>query len=142
MVKNIYEVWDEFKKAKNKEERKEVLRKNDSETLRIVIQGAMHPAIQYVFDSPAPYKPSDAPPGMGYMNMEGAVKKIYLYVKGSKRVDPNVSQSRKENLFIQLLESMEAPESEVLMNMVLKDLKVKGLTPELVKEVWPGILPD
>jgi hypothetical protein len=35
---------------------------------------------------------------------------------------------------------LEAKEAEIFMNMMLKDLKVKGLTPKIVEEAFPGLL--
>ena len=46
-LKNIYEVLNDFKKVKTKQERIEVLRKNESWALRSVLQGALHPDIKF-----------------------------------------------------------------------------------------------
>jgi hypothetical protein len=44
-------------------------------------------------------------------------------------------------LLIQILEALEASEADVFMNMILKDLKVKGLTYKIVQEAFPDLLP-
>ena len=41
-LKNIYEVFDEFKNVKTKQERIDVLRKNNSWALKSVLQGVFH----------------------------------------------------------------------------------------------------
>ena len=46
-----------------------------------------------------------------------------------------------EKSLIQILETLEAKESEIFVNMLLKKQEVKGLTPAIVKEAFPDILP-
>lgn len=139
-MKNIYEIFEEFEKAETRQQKIEVLRKNDRMTLRNILQGAFHPAIQYVFKKPVKYTKSDAPPGMGYSHLDVEFRRVYIFVEGSRKVDPNLSLARKEQILIQILESLESKEAEVFMNMMLKNLKVKGLTAKLVEEAFPGLI--
>jgi hypothetical protein len=139
-MKNIYEVFEDFVKAEGKAAKIAVLQKDNRQILKEVLQGTFHPGIKFVFDKPVEYTPSDSPPGLGYTSIEQEMKRVYLFVQGNPRVDPNLTQQRKEHLLIQMLESMEAKEAEVFMNMILKDLKVKGLTKKLVEEAFPGLI--
>lgn len=141
MLKNIWEIFDQFQKASSKVDKINVLRQNKTHTLTAVLQGAFHPRIHYVIKEIPPYVVEDAPPGMGYSTLGQELSRIYLIVEGSKTVDPNLSLDRKRVLFIQMLESLEPKEAKVLENMVMKDLKVPGLTYSLVKEAFPGLLP-
>ena len=68
------------------------------------------------------------------------MNRIYMFVEGSKRVDPNLTLQRKTVILAQMLEAMEAKESEVFMGMILKDLNVPGLTAKEVEEAFPGLL--
>lgn len=140
MRKNFYELFDEFEKAPNKEAKIAVLRSDNRQVLKNLLQGAFHPAIKYVIKETLPYKKSDAPPGMGYSSLDMEFKRVYIFVEGSQKVDPRLSLERKKQILIQILESLEAKESEVFMNMILKDLKVKGLTAKVVEEAFPGLL--
>lgn len=140
-MKNMYELFDEFVKAPDKESKIAVLRRDNRLVLKNVLQGAFHPAIQYVIKEAVPYKVSDSPPGMGYTSIEGEMKRIYLFVEGSQKVDPNLTLQRKKVILAQMLEAMEKREAEVFMGMILKDLKVKGLTYKIVQEAFPGLLP-
>lgn len=139
-MKNIYEIFEEFEKAETRQQKIEVLRKNDRMTLRNVLQGAFHPAIQYVFKKSVEYKPSDSPPGMAYANLDTEFRRVYLFVEGAKSVDPKLTLERKKQILIQILETLEAKEATVFMNMILKNLKVKGLTAKLVEEAFPGLI--
>ena len=140
MRKNMYEVFEEFEKAPTKEAKINVLRADNRQVLKNLLQGAFHPAIKYVFKEPIEYKSSDAPPGMGYTSLDSEFRRVYIFVEGSDKVAPTLTFERKKQILIQILESLEAKEATVFMNMILKDLKVKGLTPKIVEEAFPGLL--
>lgn len=139
-MKNIYEVFDDFEKAKTRAEKIDLLRSDRRRVLKEVLQGAFSPSIKFVFDKPVEYKPSDSPPGLAYTSIEMELKRVYLFVKDNPRVAPELTHERKEHILIQMLEAMEAREAEVFMNMILKDLKVKGLDEKLVREAFPGLI--
>ena len=139
MTPMVYEVLDEFKAA---EDKASVLRKYAGYyAFTTILEGAFHPNIHFSIKELPPYNKIDVPPGMGYTNMTDAIHRIYLFVEGSNRVDPNLTKERKRQLLIQILEALEPREAEVYGNVILKDLKVPGLTYELVKEVFPQMLP-
>jgi hypothetical protein len=142
-MKRVFEIFDEFNKAKTKEERKKILLENNTSpyVLQIVLQGAFHPGIEWVFKEPVAYKPQHIPAGLSHSTLAMEKEKFYIFTKDSKRVNPTLSYERKRQIFMQILESLEAQEAEVLMNMVLKDLKVKHLTYDLVMETFPDLLP-
>ena len=58
---------------------------------------------------------------------------MYLFIEGG---DNTISKTRKETLFIQLLEGLHQTEAEVLINVKDKKLNkaYKGLTADMVKE--------
>lgn len=140
--KNIYEVFDEFKKAKNKADRIMVLQKNDTPALRDVLIGTFHPNIQYTVDKIPEFKRVDMPAGMSYDHMSGALSRIYLFMKDNTRVPEGLSEKRKNEILIQILESLEEKEADVFIGILKKDLKVPYLTPALVNEAFTGLLPQ
>lgn len=139
MNKNMYEVFNEFEAAPTKADKIEVLKRNHSAVSYAVLQMAFHPNIQFLIEKVPYYKPDDAPPGMGYSHLSTELDRIYLFIKDHPRAPPTLTQERREQILIQMLESLEAKEATVLMNMILKNLKVKGLTPKIVQEVYPDI---
>lgn len=141
MTKAIYEIFDEVEKAPTKKEKVEVLQKNSNYALRNVLKGTFDPNIQFVIDKVPYYKPSDSPVGLGYTSLYQELTRIYIFQKNNPKVDPNLTQDRKEKILIQMLEALEKREAEVLMNMILKKQRVKGLTYNVVKEAFPDILP-
>ena len=138
--KNVYEVFDEFKAAKNKQDRIGVLRKNETWALKSVLQGAFHPDVKFNTKIPE-YKKEEVPPGMSYDHMTSALQRAYLFQEGNPRTPPALTDKRKTELLIQILESLEPKEAEVFVNMLKKDLKVPYLTEALVNEAFDGLLP-
>ena len=140
--KNIYEVFDEFKKAKNKVDRIAVLRKNDTKALRDVLIGAFHPSIQFTVDKVPDFRRVSMPPGMSYDHMSGALSRIYLFMAGNPRVPEGLTEKRKNEILIQILEALEEQEADVFISILKKDLKVPYLTPALIDEAFPNLLPQ
>ena len=141
-MKNLYEVFDEFEQAPNREAKIDVLRKNRTYALECILRGTFHPDIKYVFDEIPPYMDSLTPPGMGYTNIHQELDRVYLYEQNNPRVAPNLTLERKKYLLVQSLEAMEQKESAIYAGMLIKRLPVKGLTYKLVAEAFPDLLPN
>ena len=140
--KNIYEVFDDFKNAKTKQDRIEVLKRNNNYALQNVLIGAFDNNIKFTIKKVPEYKKVDVPPGLSYSHMTEALSRIYLFVEGNTRRPEGLSDKRAEEILIQLLESLEEKEAEVFANMIQKDLKVPYLTSNLINEAFPGLLPE
>jgi|LakMenEpi03Aug12_release.lakeMendotaPanAssembly.Ray.scaffolds.fasta_scaffold523492_2 hypothetical protein len=139
--KNIYEIFDEFKEAKNKAERIDILKKNDSPTLRNVLIGTFHPGIKYTIKKIPEYKIEPIPAGMAYSNMTDALNRIYLFVENNPRTPAALTEKRKEEILIQILESLEEKEAQVFIGILKREQNIPYLTSGLIDEVFPGILP-
>lgn len=141
MMKNLYEVFDEFEKAPTKQDKINVLRSNSSYALREVLRGTYNPNIEFTITNVPYYKPSDAPPGLGYSSIHQELSRAYIFEKNNPKVSSNLSDKRKEQILIQILECLEEREAQIYMNMLLKKQRVKGLTSNMVKEAFPDLLP-
>jgi hypothetical protein len=140
--KNIYEVFEDFKKAKTKEDRIAVLQKNDSYALRNVLIGAFHPQVNFTVKKiPEFVRDENMPAGMAYSNMATELKRVYLFMEGNPRVPDGLTEERKTQILIQILESLEPKEADVFAAMLQKKLGVPYLTPILVNEAFEGLLP-
>jgi hypothetical protein len=141
MTKLMFEILDELLNAKTDEERVAILRKNDSYALRGVLRAAFHPRIYFnVTKWPDGYVPSEVPAGYGSAKIGLELNRIYMFELGNPRTPLGLTEKRKNEILLQILEALEHREAEVFMNMMLKDLKVPGLTKELVEEAFPDIL--
>jgi hypothetical protein len=77
MIKTLYELFDEFEKAKNKKERMDIIGNNLSQPLVTVLKLAYHPAFQWkVKELPENYKiPTDMLPGITYDSLNAQLRK-------------------------------------------------------------------
>lgn len=139
-LKNIYEVLEDFRTAKTKQDRIGVLRKNNTWALKSILQAVFHPNVKFNVKIPD-YKKIDVPPGMSYDHMTSALQRAYLFQEGNPRTPAGLTDKRKSELLIQILESLEPKEAEVFVNMMRKDLKTPYLTEALVNEAFEGLLP-
>ncbi len=136
---NIYEIFNEFEKANTRNEKIDVLRRHGNYALRSVLKGTFDPNVKFVIQNIPYYKPSDAPPGLGYTSINQELGRAYLFEENNPKVASNLSMKRREEILIQILESLEAKEAEVYMNMLLKKQRVEGMTTEIVKEAFPDL---
>lgn len=140
-MKNIYEVFDEVENAKTKKEKIEILQKNKSYALECVLRGMFHPNIKYKFNYVPNYRPSDAPGGMGYSSIALELDRVYLFEEGHPKAPPALTQERREQIFVQILEALEAREAEVFAGMITKKSPSKSIKYNLVSEAFPDLLP-
>jgi len=122
--------------AKDKPRKLKVLRDHDSVSLRQVLKGAFHPDIKWAIPKgEVPYTVNDAPIGTEHTVLSQEAKRLYLFVEGG---DNTIKQSKKELLFVQMLEGLCAEEAEFLVTVVNKKIntKYKGFTANLVKEAF------
>jgi hypothetical protein len=140
MNKNVYEVFEELELAEDDFERIDMLQRNSSYALKSVLKGIFHPHVQFTINKQPDYKRSDAPIGLGYSNMTQELGRAYLFEANNPKVSPNLTEQRKMQILIQILECLEAKEADVYMSMLLKKPPV-GLTYETVKQAFPDILP-
>ena len=141
MIKNIHEIFSEFEQRDNHRDRVLVLKYNASFALRTILQGAFNPNVVFALKEIPYYRPSGAPIGLGYSSLHSEVHRLYLFEIGNPKTPPTLTDKRRKELFIQMCESLEPKEAEILTNMMRKDLKVKGLTYEVVKDAFPDLLP-
>jgi hypothetical protein len=137
MKLGIGEILSKATKMKSKEEKVEYLRKNDCRSLQDIIQYALHPAIKWDLpEGTPPYTPT------AFFDQENMLyrelRKLSLFVNGNGK---NLPPAKLENLFIQILESV-APEDAKLLCLVKEGKLPKGITPSLIEEVWPGLIPN
>ena len=141
-MKNIYEIFDEFETATSKKERMAIIEKNLSKTLVDVLSLTYHPDCQWlVKEMPEGYKvPSDMLPGLSGTQLSTELRKLYLFQKGHPSAEA-LSEDKRTQLLLQLLEALEPREAEVIIGIFNKDQGVKGLDYKFVKEAFPQMLP-
>lgn len=140
MIKNVYEILNEFNLAENDQQRKEVLLNNNLFHFKEVLKNTFNPTIQFYVEEtfPTEYKKPDTAPGIRFAGIESEIRRAYLFIKGNSTAD-SLTEQKRIILLLQLLESFEPEEAVIWFNMMKKDLKVNGLTESLVREVYPEL---
>jgi len=141
-MKNLYEVFDEFEQAKTKKDKMGVIQQNLSATLVKVLELTFHPQIKWkVKELPDNYKiPTDILPGITFDSLNSQLRRLYMFREGDPTAE-SLTPRRREELLLQILESIEPREAEVILGIFQKDLGVKGLDYKFVKEAFPNLLP-
>ena len=130
------EIATKINNAKDKPRKLKVLKDNDSVALRQVLKGAFDPKIEWLLPSgEVPYKVNEAPIGTEHTLLSQEAKRLYLFTKGG---DNTLSSTKRETLFIQMLEGLTGEEAKFLVAVVNKKVnnEYKGFTANLVKEAF------
>ncbi len=136
--KHVFEILEKVSNAKTKKEKITLLRENDIMPLRDVLRGTFDDAIQWNLpDGVPPYTPNipESPPSSLFKQH----LKFKYFVKGL-RESSGLNPIRRERMFIDILEAIHPRDAEILVEMINKKSSVKGLTKELIKEAFPGLL--
>ena len=130
------EIATRVNNAKDKPRKLRVLQDNDSVALRQVLKGAFDPNIKWLLPKgEVPYTVNEAPLGTEHTLLSQEAKRLYLFTEGG---DSTISQTKREMLFIQLLEGLSAEEAKFLITVVNQKVnnQYKGFTANLVKEAF------
>ena len=130
------EIATKINNAKDKPRKLKVLKEHDSVSLRQVLKGAFDPNIEWLLpDGDVPYTANDAPIGTEHTLLSQEAKRLYLFTKGG---DNTLTNTKRETLFIQMLEGLSAEEAAFLITVVNKRVnnEYKGFTANLVKDAF------
>ena len=133
----MHEVLQKVSNAKTKAQKVKLLEGYNTPALRaILIANFDESVISMLPDGEVPYKKNDAPEDTEHTKLDHEYRKLYLFFKGGA----NISQTRRETLFIQLLEGLHQGEAEVLC--LVKDKKIGKrwkITRQCVEQAFPSI---
>ena len=141
----MHEVLTMVNNAKVKGKKIEVLRKYNSEGLKMVLKSSFDPKIVWRLpEGDVPYQPveSDVQASIDKglpqrSTIRNQAKNFYRFVKGG---DDAMNKIKRESFFINILETLPPPEAEILVLVKDKALNTKyNITKELVAEAYPEI---
>ncbi len=133
---SISEILENAGKLETPAEKIMYLRKNYNEPLTTVLRYAYHPDLKFLLpDTDPPYAPLSTNEGHGMLYHEA--RKLYLFVEGG---NPNLKQSKREVLFVQLLESVDPQDAVLLLSVKNKRLPY-DIGYDIVEEAFPGLIP-
>tara|TARA_B100001094_G_scaffold302497_1_gene329776 strand:+ start:351 stop:758 length:408 start_codon:yes stop_codon:yes gene_type:complete len=135
MAKLPHLVMEDFTKAKSKAEKVAVLRSNESWALKDLLKGTLDPKVKWDLPEGAPpYQPSSHSEPMASIFRENT--KFRYFVKNN---NINISQIKREQIFIGVLEAVHPKDAELVINMINKKSPVKGLTLKIAQEAFPDL---
>jgi hypothetical protein len=133
----LHEVLQKVSNAKTKAEKIRLLQEHNTPALRaILIANFDESVVSMLPEGDVPYTSNSAPEDTEHTKLVHEYRKLYLFFKGGA----NISQNRRETLFIQLLEGLHKGEAEVLC--LMKDKKIGKrwkVTKQCVEEAYPQI---
>ena len=132
----ISEILEKVSKIKSKKEKVTFLKQNDSDSLRMVIKSSFDPKMVWLLpEGEVPYQKNEAPEGTEHTNLHTEARKLYHYLEGG---NADLTQNKRESMFVQLLEGLHETDAEVLVAAKDKILhrKFKGLSDNVVKEAF------
>jgi hypothetical protein len=137
MKLGVAEILEKASKIASRKEKIDYLRENQSFPMKIVLQYALDPNIEWLLPPGAPpYKANQLEDQESVLYHEA--KKMYLFVKGG---NDNLKPLRREALFLQLLENVTPEDAKLLLAAKDKKIPYPGITYKLIKEAFPDILP-
>lgn len=139
MKKTFHEIFTEVEKKRTKKEKIEVLKANSSAAMKAILGYTYDPNVKWLLpDGVPPYKPiAEGIEADGRLYSE--TKKLYLFVDGPSDTQRNLKQARREQLFIELLETIDPGDAKVLIGMKDGKLPYRGMTRKLVADAFPNI---
>ena len=132
----ISEILEKVSKVKSKKEKVSLLQQYNHPSLRMVIKSSFDPKIEWALpEGDVPYTRNEAPEGTEHSSLTYESRKLYHFIKGGNN---QISQNKREMMFVQMLEGLHESEAAVLV--AAKDKKLhqvyKGLSKNVVVEAF------
>ena len=135
-TRSFAEILTQVSKIKSKKEKVTFLKQYQTDALRMICKASFDPKIEWVLpEGDVPYRENDAPEGTEHTLLGHESRKLYHFIKGG---NPQLTQNKREMMFVQMLEGLHKDEAELLIAAKDKSLhrKYKGLSDNVVKEAF------
>jgi hypothetical protein len=138
MLKGLGEIVNEVKEAKSVGEKIRILQREDNKELRGLFELTYDNRLTWALpEGNPPYKPLDkSMDAQG--NLYQDMRRMYIFLKHAKSA--NVAQTKREHLFISMLEEVDPDDAALLLEA--KSRKIKGVSKKIIKQAYPEFLDD
>jgi hypothetical protein len=138
----VSEIFEKVEKANNEDAIKQILRENQNNAdLLRVLTLVFDPNVKFNVKKIPDYKKLTGPVDYSIMGFNEAVRKTYIFIEGDTRAPNTITEKQRENLLIQILESLVEAEAKVYADMIMKKVSPKNLTYSVVKSTFPNLVP-
>ena len=133
----MHEVLQKVSNAKTKKEKIKLLQDLNTPALRMLfIINFDDSVVSLLPPGDVPYTPNEAPDGTQHTILEKEARLLHHFFKGGS----NVSQVKREQMFVQMLEGLNSGEAEALIKAKDKQIgKRWKITKAAVTEAFPSI---
>ena len=134
----VFEIFQELEQQTTRPKRKEVLLKyKDVAAFTDILRGTFDESLSFLLpEGKPPYNPNRPESVPSTLLREH--RKFGYFVKGGPGT--NMQAYRREQMFVQMLESVHPDDALLVLSMVAKKSPVKGLTKKLVQEALPNLI--
>jgi len=125
-------------KARTRAKKIEILKEYRNDALvSLLIWNFDDSVISALPQGPVPYKPNEAPKGTEHTSLRSEQRSFYNFVKGG---NDKLSKTRRETIFIQMLEGLHPEEADLLILVKDKQLIDKyNISRGHIEEAYPDI---
>ena len=134
----VHEILELISSQRSKAKKIDVLKEYRCDALTsILIWNFDETVISMIPEGEVPYEKNDVPVGTDHTSLRKEWKNLYHFVKGG---NDSLSKTRRESMFIQILEGLHPNEADILCLVKDKTLGSKyKLTKEIVEQAYPDI---
>jgi len=135
----VFEVFEKTNEQKTIKERAAVLKSNQHPIIFQILKYTFDPRVEFALpEGVPPYQDNDPVNAETFLYTHQ--RKLQLFRKGS--TGDNLTQTKRELLFIELLESIHPRDAKILLGMKDKKLpdEYNKITKKVVDTAFPGLL--
>jgi hypothetical protein len=137
LKQSIAEIINDAAKTKDVADKVTTLQAGDAPALRTILRLIYDKEINFLIpDSAPPFKPNGAIENTETMLYRES-RRMKIFIEGGGY--DNLQQSKRENLFIGLLEDLHPSDAKLLVENVVPHKAVKGVTRKVVEEAFPDL---
>lgn len=135
MIKSMSEILEIVDKASTIADKVRILQENRSQALVDLLMGAFDARIKWLLpEGPVPYKPTKVSGLEDRLYQE--VRRFYIFVENG---GTNISQTKRESLFIEMLENMNPRDAKLLEAVKDKKLPFPSISVSIFAQAFPDI---
>jgi len=134
----VHEVLEVISKQRTKAKKIELLKEYRCDSLvSLLIWNFDDSVISMLPEGEVPFEKNEVPIGTDHTSLRKEWRNLYHFVKGG---NDSLSKTRRETMFIQILEGLHPSEAEILILVKDKALETKyKITRDMVEQAYPDI---
>lgn len=134
----VHEIFELVSKQRSKAKKVEVLKEQRCDALTaLLIWNFDDSVVSLLPEGEVPYERNEVPVGTDHTSLRKEWKNLYHFVKGG---NDSLSKTRRESMFIQILEGLHPHEADILCLVKDKVLTSKfKISRDVVEQAYPDI---